>query len=55
MDFQTGVPHERIVSVHGTMEGRCRLTVSKPELKARLLVQRLKLECDEPLSDFAFK
>jgi hypothetical protein len=33
--------------------GRCRLTVSKPELKGRL-VQRLKLNCDEPLSNVAF-
>jgi hypothetical protein len=28
--------------------GRCRLTLSKPELKAHLL-QRLKRKCDEPL------
>jgi len=35
--------------------GRCRLTVSKPELKAqRLWFQRLKLQYDEPLSNFAF-
>ena len=41
--------------------GRCRprLTVSKPELKysrARLVsqFQRLKLKCDEPLSNVAF-
>jgi hypothetical protein len=35
--------------------GRCRLTVSKPVLKAkRLRFQRLKLECDELLSNLAF-
>ena len=40
--------------------GRCRLTrltASKPELKARLVSainQRLKLKCDEPLSNVAF-
>ena len=33
--------------------GRCRLAVSKPELNERLL-QRLKLMCDEPLSNVAF-
>ena len=34
--------------------GRCRLTVSKPELKARAWFQRLKLKCDdEPLSNVA--
>ena len=34
--------------------GRCRLPVSKPELKARL-VSALKLRCDESLSNVAFK
>ena len=33
--------------------GRCRLTVSKPELKAPWY-HRLKLEYDEPLSNFPF-
>jgi hypothetical protein len=33
--------------------GRCRLTVSKPELKA-FLVQRFKLKCDEMLLNCAF-
>jgi len=33
--------------------GRCRFTVSKPVLKAPM-VQRLKLQYDEPLSHFAF-
>jgi len=35
--------------------GCCTLTVSKPVLKAkRLWFQRLKLQCDEPLSNSAF-
>ena len=33
--------------------GRCRLTVSKPDFK-RAWFQRLKLKCDESLSNFAF-
>jgi hypothetical protein len=33
--------------------GRCRLTVSHPSRK-RVWFQRLKLQCDEPLSNFAF-
>jgi len=34
--------------------GRCRLTVSKPELKARLLSALEATKYDEPLSNFAF-
>jgi hypothetical protein len=37
----------------GDKVGRCRLTVSNPVLKARL-VSPLELECDEPLSNVAF-
>ena len=33
--------------------GRCRLTVSNPSRK-RAWFQGLKLQCDEPLSNFAF-
>jgi hypothetical protein len=36
-----------------TQVGRCRLTLSKPKLKAPG-TERLKLEYDEPLSSFAF-
>jgi len=40
----------------GLKVGRCRLPVSKPVLKAqRLWYQRLKLQYDETLSNFAFK
>jgi len=47
------------VSGGGTMVGRCRLSVSKPVLKARLVsarawFQRLKRNCDEQLSKVAF-
>jgi hypothetical protein len=42
-------------SLHRAMVGRCRLTVSKPELKSRLVSVRLKLKCNELLSNFAFK
>jgi len=34
--------------------GRCRLTVSKPVLSSRDKVQRVKLQYDETLSNFAF-
>ena len=36
--------------------GRCRLTVSKPRVESAYGVcnQRLKLQCDEPLSNVAF-
>ena len=34
--------------------GRCRLTQSNPS-RNRAWLQRLKLECDEPLSNVAFK
>jgi hypothetical protein len=40
----------------GNWVGLCRLTASKPELKARLdsVIRALKLKCDEPLSIVAF-
>ena len=36
--------------------GRCRFTVSEPELKARPVsaISALKLKCNEPLSNVAF-
>jgi len=35
--------------------GRCRLAVSKPELKARLVSALETINCDESLSNVAFK
>jgi hypothetical protein len=62
MDVQAGFnrlsPTDQIamLSTADTAVGRCRLAVSKLVLKAqRVWFHRLRLECDEPISNFAFK
>jgi hypothetical protein len=51
MERRALIAEER--AAEAVLVGRCRLTVSKPVLKAPI-VQRLKLQYDEPLSNFAF-
>ena len=54
--FQAGAVEMRALAdaVFSYLVWRCRLTVSKPKLKA-LRYRRLKLRCDAPRSNFAFK
>jgi hypothetical protein len=51
-EVPAGLVNSKTMSADNEMVGRCRLTVSKAELKARL-VQHLKLGYDKLLSHFA--